>query len=342
MPSHDPSAPPLRIGVLLPTREMAVTGDYSIGPLLDFAREAEDLGFDSLWAGDSLTARPRLDPLVVLAAVSAVTRGIGLGTAALTAALRHPLIGANTAASLDHASGGRLTLGLGAGFPVPESAAEFAAVGVPFDSRVGRLDETVRLWRQAWRADGGPAAAEFTGRYWHIDGLDRLPGPATPGGPPLWLASSDTPRVLSRVARHYDGWLPFLPDPKAYRVARERITELAEQHGRAPYAVTPGLYATLNVQADRRRAEAALDTYVQGYYGRQLAVMNTVQAYGWGSPRECADWLAEYVAAGARHLVLRIGSLDPRPHLRQIAEEVLPVLRASRPAGPVHADQPHQ
>ncbi|MGW7524961.1 LLM class flavin-dependent oxidoreductase [Streptomyces sp. NPDC054783] len=342
MPPNDPPPTPLRIGVLLPTREMAVTGDYSVAPLLDFAREAEELGFDSLWAGDSLTARPRLDPLVVLAAVSAVTSRVGLGTAALTATLRHPLIGANMAAGLDHASGGRLTLGLGAGFPVPESAAEFAAVGVPFESRVGRLDETVRLWRQAWRTDGEPGAAEFTGRYWRTDGLDRLPKPAAPGGPPLWLASSDTPRVLSRVARRYDGWLPFLPDPKAYRTAWERITELAGQHGRAPHAITPALYATLNVQADRRRAEAALDTYVQGYYGRPLALMNTVQAYGWGTPEECAAWLAEYVAAGARHLVLRIGSLDSRPHLRQIAEEVLPVLRATRPAGPVHADQPLQ
>jgi alkanesulfonate monooxygenase SsuD/methylene tetrahydromethanopterin reductase-like flavin-dependent oxidoreductase (luciferase family) len=331
-PLDPPPPPPLRIGVLLPTREMAVTGDYSIAPLLDFAREAEDLGFDSVWAGDSLTARPRLDPLIVLAAVGAVTRTIGLGTAALTATLRHPLIGANMAASLDHATGGRLSLGLGAGFPVPESAAEFAAAGVPFESRVGRLDETVRLWRHAWRPDGAAGTGDFAGRYWQIDGVDRLPPPATPGGPPLWLASSDTPRVLARVARLYDGWLPFLPDPKAYRVAWERITELAEHEGRAPHAITPGLYATLNVDADRGRAEAALDGYVQGYYGRPLALMNTVQAYGWGDPGECAEWLAEYVAAGARHLVIRIGSLDSRPYLRQIAASVLPVLRAARPA----------
>ncbi|MEV6796040.1 LLM class flavin-dependent oxidoreductase [Streptomyces sp. NPDC051320] len=332
MPPVEPSPPPLRVGVLLPTREMAVTGDYTIAPLLEFAREAEDLGFDSVWAGDSLTARPRLDPLVVLAAVGAVTQTIGLGTAALTATLRHPLIGAAMAASLDHTTGGRLSLGLGAGFPVPESAAEFAAVGVPFESRVGRLDETVRLWRQAWRSDAADGPADFTGRYWQIDGVDRLPPPATPGGPPLWLASSDTPRVLARVARLYDGWLPFLPDAKAYRVAWDRITELAAQEGRAPHAVTPGLYATLAVDADRGRAETALDRYVQGYYGRSLALMNTVQAYGWGDPGECAEWLAGYVEAGARHLVIRIGSLDPRPRLRQIADEVLPVLRATRPA----------
>ena len=63
----------VRIGVQLPTREMAITGDSSVPPLLEFAREAERLGFDSVWTGDSLTARPRLDPIVVLSAVSAVT-----------------------------------------------------------------------------------------------------------------------------------------------------------------------------------------------------------------------------------------------------------------------------
>ncbi|MFE2626016.1 LLM class flavin-dependent oxidoreductase, partial [Streptomyces caelestis] len=140
------------IGVLLPTREHAIQRDFSAAPLLDYARRAEDLGFDSVWAGDSLTARPRLDPLVLLSAAGAVTSRVTLGTAALTAALRHPLMGANTIAALDQVCRSRLILGLGAGFPVPESEAEFAAVDVPFQGRVGRLDETAELWRTAWRS----------------------------------------------------------------------------------------------------------------------------------------------------------------------------------------------
>ncbi|MFD5640484.1 LLM class flavin-dependent oxidoreductase [Streptomyces anulatus] len=315
------------IGVLLPTREHAIQRDFSAAPLLDYARRAEDLGFDSVWAGDSLTARPRLDPLVLLSAAGAVTSRVTLGTAALTAALRHPLLGANTIAALDQVCRSRLILGLGAGFPVPESEAEFAAVDVPFQGRVGRLDETAELWRTAWRSTQDGAPADFAGRRWQAGGLDGLPAPHRPGGPPLWLASSDTPRVLERVARHYDGWLPFLPSAAAYGRARQRIAELTVAAGRPVDAVTPALYATITVDADRERARRELDHYLQQYYGRTLDQMSELQAYAWGSAEECAEWLAGYVRAGARHVILRVGSLRPESRLKEIADTVLPALR---------------
>jgi alkanesulfonate monooxygenase SsuD/methylene tetrahydromethanopterin reductase-like flavin-dependent oxidoreductase (luciferase family) len=316
-----------RIGVLLPTREQAIVGAPDASALVDFAVAAESLGFDSAWAGDSLTARPRLDPLIVLAAAAASTRRIGLGTAALTAALRPPLIGANMAASLDHAANGRLTLGLGSGFPIPETEREFAAVGAVYAGRAGRLDDIVELWRRAWRSGEPGAPTDYQGRYLAAEGLDRLPAPARPGGPPLWLAGSDTPAVLARVARHYDGWLPFLPSAGAYRAAWQRIRDLCEETGRPAAAVTPAFYATVNVNPDAVAAAQELEHYVQGYYRNSLDAMAKIQAYGWGSAQQCADWLGGYVEAGARHIVIRIGSLTPHKHLEQIAQTVLPVLR---------------
>jgi alkanesulfonate monooxygenase SsuD/methylene tetrahydromethanopterin reductase-like flavin-dependent oxidoreductase (luciferase family) len=318
----------LRIGVLLPTREQAINGAYAAAPLLEFAAQAEALGFDSLWAGDSLTARPRLDPLIVLAAAAAATSRITIGTAALTPALRHPLIGANMISSLDHVAAGRLVLGLGSGFPMPETEEEFTAVGASFAGRAGRLDEIAALWRTAWQSAQPGRAVDFEGKFWQAERLDRLPEPATPGGPPLWLAGSDTPRVLSRVAEKYDGWLPFLPDVEAYGRARHRIAELAAEAGRGAGAVTPALYATVTVNPDREAARAELEHYVTHYYGRSLEQMSAIQAYGWGSAESCADWLGGYVRAGARHLVIRIGSLDPAPQLKEIAEALLPALRA--------------
>ncbi|SDD18173.1 LLM class flavin-dependent oxidoreductase [Actinokineospora iranica] len=319
----------VRIGALLPTREMAILNDFSIAPLLDFARRAEKLGYDSLWTGDSLVARTRLDPFVVLSAAAAVTERITLGTGALTASLRHPLLGANMVTSLDHASGGdRLVLGLGAGFPMPESEDEFTSVGVPFAGRVGRLDETVRYWKTAWSARTEGAPTVHKGTIWQTEGLDRLAAPATAGGPPLWLAGSDTPRVLARAARLYDGWLPFLPTDTAYAAAWSAIQEQAAAHGRPEGAVTPGLYATVNINPDAAKAKAQLEEYLQGYYGRSLEIMSTFQAYGWGSADDCAEWLAGYIRAGARHIVVRIGSLDPGDQLDQLAEAVLPAVRA--------------
>lgn len=324
-----------QIGVLLPTRELAMTGRYDLAPVLDFARQAEVAGFDSVWTGDSPLARPRLDPLVVLSAVAAVTTEVTLGTAALTAALRPPVLGAAMVASLDHAAPGRLQLALGSGFPIPDTQREFATCGVPFSERVGRLDETVQLWRQAWQLaarqavqDGGEAgaAARFEGRYWSVEDLDRLAPPATPGGPRLWLAASDAPGAVERTARLYDGWLPFVPTPEAYAAAWGEIQRRAAAHGRPADAIVPGMYATVTVNPDRERAKAELEEYLQHYYGRPLAVMSTVQAYCYGTAEECAAWLSRYVQAGARHLVVRIGSLDPASQLKTVAEEVCPAV----------------
>jgi alkanesulfonate monooxygenase SsuD/methylene tetrahydromethanopterin reductase-like flavin-dependent oxidoreductase (luciferase family) len=338
----------VKVGILLPTREAAILGQYSVRPLLDLAQQVEDLGFDSVWAGDSLLARPRLDPLIVLSACAAVTHRVVLGTAALTAALRPPLIGANMLTSLDHAAPGRLRVGVGAGFPVPETEHEFSAVGVPFARRSARLDETVRLWKQVWTCGSGASpVTAFHGAIWDLEGLDRLPGPATPDGPGIWLAAGATPPVLDRAAALYDGWLPFLPDPEEYRRAWSRITHLAEDAGRAAGAIEPGLYATVHLDADRARAEARLEEYVQGYYGRSLEFMSAIQAYRHGSAEQCARWLARFVDAGARHLVLRVGALDPGRQIELIAAELLPALRAipaavsPRSVHLDHAGSPH-
>ncbi|MER7165666.1 LLM class flavin-dependent oxidoreductase [Micromonospora sp. NPDC000207] len=317
-----------RFGVLLPSREQVILGNLSMSALVDFARRVEELGFDSVWTGDSLVARPRLDPLITLTAAGTATTRVTLGTAALTPALRHPVVGASMVSSLDHACGGRLTLGLGSGFPMPETEDEFGLVDAVFAGRAGRLDEITDLWRTAWRSGSPGTPVDFTGRHWQAAGLDRLPSPYRSGGPPLWLAGSDTPAVLRRVARRYDGWLPFLPSADSYAAARETIARLCVEAGRPADAVVPGLYATLTLDDDPTAARAELEDYVQRYYGRPLEMMMQIQAYGWGSAQTCAQWLRGYLRAGARHVVIRIGSLDAVSQLERIGAELLPALRA--------------
>jgi alkanesulfonate monooxygenase SsuD/methylene tetrahydromethanopterin reductase-like flavin-dependent oxidoreductase (luciferase family) len=298
------------VGVLLPSRETVMIGRQDAAGLVDFARRAEDMGFDSVWTGDSPLARPRADPFSLLGAVAAATSRITIGTAALTATLRHPVLGAHAAATVDQISNGRLVLGLGAGFPTEESRTEFAALGVPFERRVGRLDETVRIWRRGWSEEGADSA---------------LP-PARAGGPPLWLASGDTPRMIDRTAEHYDGWLPFLPDPGAYARAWEQIRRRAGELGRH---VTPALYATVNLGATAEGSEEELDAYVRAYYRRPLAFMSTIQAYFGGTVDDCLRWLGRYIRAGARHLVLRLGTTEADGQLEVAAERLLPALRAA-------------
>jgi alkanesulfonate monooxygenase SsuD/methylene tetrahydromethanopterin reductase-like flavin-dependent oxidoreductase (luciferase family) len=247
-------------------------------------------------------ARTRGEPLSILSAVAAVTERVALGTAALIGPLRQPLLAAAQAATVDQLSAGRLILGLGSGAPLPESRREFDAVGMPFAGRGTRLDKTVALWRETWSGQG-----EFA---------DALP-PAQAGGPPVWLAGGDTTKVIERVSATYDGWLPYLPDANAYARAWDRIRAQAVRQ------VTPALYATVNLSGVG--ADAELDEYLRAYYGQPLDVMRHVQAIRGGSVQECLDWLARYVDAGAQHLILRIGSLRPRPE--SVAEQLLPALK---------------
>src|ERR671925_867095 len=118
---------PLQIGYLLPTRERVMEGRPETGPLLELAVRAEALGFDSVWVGDSLLARPRHDPLTLLAAVAARTRKVELGTAVLLPALRNPVLLAQQVATLDRIAEGRVILGVGIAADVPNIRQEFTA-----------------------------------------------------------------------------------------------------------------------------------------------------------------------------------------------------------------------
>src|SRR5690349_4037941 len=139
-----------KLGYLLPTRERVMEGHDETGPLLGLAEKAESLGFDSIWVGDSVTARPRHDPLTLLAAVAARTKRPELGTAVLLPALRNPVLLAHQVATLDRIAEGRLILGIGIAADMPAIRREFEAMGVPFDKRVGRMNEAMRLCKALW------------------------------------------------------------------------------------------------------------------------------------------------------------------------------------------------
>ncbi len=287
-----------RVGVILPTRERGLAGDWAVRPLVDFARRAERLGFDSVWTGDSLTARPRLEPLTLLAAVAASTDQVTVGTAAMLPLTRQPIVTAQAIATLDQAAEGRLVLGLGAGFPSPDTVAELRIAGMPVTGRVDRLAATVEQWRELWRGDS----------------LTGFPRPTSPDGPPLWFAGAG-PRGLALAAEQLDGWLPYLPEAGAYAAARATLPRRED--------FTAALYVTVLMDDDIERATKSLDAYVQAYYGAPLEVMTTLQAFVAGSAAECRARLQAYAAAGATHFVVRIGSLAAPDLLEETADFLL-------------------
>jgi probable F420-dependent oxidoreductase len=322
------------VGVLLPTREDVVAGRSGPRALLSLAELAEQLGFDSVWAGESPVARPRLNPLVLLAAVAGRTKRIGLGTAVLLPALRSPVLLAQTIASLDQVAAGRLTLGLGAGFPFPATEAEFSACGVPFNERIGRLVETVEVLRLLW---GEERPVSFAGRYWSFDDLVLQPRPHQIKGPRIWLAGGG-PKALARVGRLFDGWLPYSPTPELFGRGLAAVEAAAVEADRPSQAVLPAMYLTVALDDDPARAERGLEEYTQAYYGLPLEGMRQLQAFYGGDAAGLLARIADYVEAGARHFVLRFATLgDPRAMAVSVSEEVLPALRTRLPVEEVSA-----
>jgi alkanesulfonate monooxygenase SsuD/methylene tetrahydromethanopterin reductase-like flavin-dependent oxidoreductase (luciferase family) len=306
----------IRVGLLLPTREAHVHG-WDARRILDVARRAEALGFASLWAGDSLR-RPRYEPLTVLAAVAAVTEQAELGTAALMPAFRQPLGAAASLASIDALSGGRLIVAVGAGFP-GLSEDELALVGVPYRRRFRWLDDVVSLWRTVWSAEPAPA---FTGDVLQLRWLPDVPRPYRAGGPPVWLAGA-TPAALTRAGRRYDGWIPYPPDPMDYASGLAALRSAASSAGRDADDVTPAMYLTVIVDDDAERGHRAAEEWCLRWYELPFEMVSSVQAFVIGSAADVAAGIARYVQAGARHIVVRMASVDPEEDLALVAGVVL-------------------
>jgi len=295
------------IGLLLPAGRAQLESGWTARSIIDTAITAERLGFDSIWTGDSIV-RARIEPLTLLATLATATERVTLGTAALLPALRDPVLAANAIASLDLLSGGRLIVGVGAGFP-GLSEPEFALTGVSFRTRVSRLDDIVTLWKQLW---SGTDPTVFHGRCLHYDWLPPTPQPDRPGGPPVWLASA-TSGALVRAGRMYDGWLPYPPDPATF------IDGLAVIKGHANgRPVTPALFATVYVDDDPDRGRQALQHYCETTYRLPLETVSQIQVMITGPVEQIAAELGRY--AGVEHILLRIAELRPDPFTEQLSE----------------------
>jgi probable F420-dependent oxidoreductase len=210
-----PAGRPLTVGLLLPTNEGMVDGAMPRWPeLLAIARHAEAVGFDALWVADHLGVlddplRPGDGPMgtwecwSVLAALAAATTRIRLGSLVSCTAFRNPALLAKMAVTVDEVSGGRLTLGLGAGSQ-PE---EFAAFGYPTDDAIGRFEEAVTIIGGLLR-DG---QIDFVGRHSQARECELRPRGPRPAGPPILIAAR-SPRVDRLAARHADGWNAAWPN----------------------------------------------------------------------------------------------------------------------------------
>jgi len=298
-------------GLLLPSREVLLWRESDLGFVIEAARRAETSGYDSVWVGDSLLARPRGEPLTLLAAVAGATKRVAIGTAVLLPLLRHPVSMAHAVATLDRLSEGRVILGIGPGAELPGTHAELKALGVRSDRRVGDMLTAVERCRRLWRNEDAD--------------VELNPRPVRAAGPPIWLGASG-PRMLRLAGAMFDGWLPLSPTPADYESGLRAVREGAEKAGRDPDSVATGAYLTVAVSDTTDDAARQLDGYIRAYYGVPAEIMAKTMACHAGTLESAAEWFAAYRAAGARHLVLRLA----QPSLSDYDQIVDKLLGAAR------------
>jgi probable F420-dependent oxidoreductase len=311
----------VEFGVLLPTREAVMSGRPETAPLLAMAERAEAAGFDSVWIGDSLTARPRHEPLTLLAAVAGRTRRVRLGTGVLLPALRNPVVLAHVVATLDRVAEGRVILGVGIAADTPAIRKEFAAAGVPFERRVGRFLETLEICRALWRGDG----VSFSGKHFTLDNVTVEPKPQRPGGPPIWIGGSG-PTAL-REAPRFEAWFPTGPSVEFFAEHWPRLQAAARTAGRPPDAVTGAAYVTLALDPNPAAAAQRLHQFLETYYAAPARAILARQATYAGPLEGCVEWLQRWVAAGARHLMFRFAGGDQLAQVDEAASRLLPRLQ---------------
>jgi alkanesulfonate monooxygenase SsuD/methylene tetrahydromethanopterin reductase-like flavin-dependent oxidoreductase (luciferase family) len=314
------------IGLLLHTRQIIRQEDAakSFDQLWADAARAEDLGFDHIWLGDSVTVleKARGDCLTTMAALAARTERIKIGAVPMLPALRNPVLLAHALATLDVISKGRIILGVSVGPVRDYIQRQFAACGVPPQEKAGRLGECIEIMRRLW----SEAAINYDGRYYKLNNVGVLPHPVQQPQIPIWIAADRNENGFKRVGRLGDGWVTLASTLEKFTAARQKIDRYAEEHGRAGKCPASALYATFNIQSDGDRARDEGWKWMMNFFQQpkeRIGYHFTI----FGTPEECVSLLKGYAKAGLTTIIARIASDDARAQARILLNEIKPQLR---------------
>ena len=322
-----------RFALLLPNQSVSF-GATSPSELVEIAEIAEaNEGFDDVFVGDNLFARPRLESIALLSAVAARTRRLRLGVACMASfSLRHPILLAAQWSALDNLSEGRTVLAaciggreFGANFD-----REYKAFGIDPRERVARLEEGIRVLRALWTQE--PAA--FSGTFFNFEEITIHPRPVQRPCPPIWIANnplvSGNPGIIrkafERVAMLADGWMTVGMAPAEFASSWETIRSLARAAGRDPEGMESCIYYNLNVGDDEADAYRESQKFLSEYYRFEMPMEKIRLWVAAGPADRCAAKIRAYVEAGATTVSLRLPSYDQHSQVRRFVDEVLPLL----------------
>lgn len=292
-------------------------GGATPAEFLAACQTAEALDYDSVWVGDHVLW-PSFwpEPITMLAAASAVTARIHLGTGVLLAALRRPAPLAKQTATLQWMSGGRFRLGVGAGGEYPK---ELEASNVPLGERGKYLDDTLEALRALWSGD----EVSLHNRQIDVDGarLDLPPDPPIP----VWVGGR-SPAGQRRAAQYGDAWMPFVISPERFGEGWANVRARAESFDRDPVAIRPALQLWAQFDDDLAEALPVIASRIEATYRVEFDRFERYTVYG--NADMWATRLQEFIDAGVRHFNFVLAGGDRLMQLTRIATDVVPRLRS--------------
>lgn len=322
----------MELGLTLPNRGV-LFGATTVDEMLELAETGEQSGvFGSIWVGDSIMAKPRLESLTLLGAIAGRTRRAKLGAACLASfPSRHPVLLAYQWASLDVISNGRTVLVpcMGGGSR-GDFAREFQVMGLDPARRAAMLEEGIQVIRRLWAED----EVTFQGEFWRFEGARVEPKPVQ-RPLPIWIANNVQlvtasgalmERALRRVARLADGWMTTHVWPGEFAERWQRILRYTKDEGRDPGAMQSSVYFNVHLNADREKALDESKRFLDTYYMTNNTRETLERWVAMGSPEEIVRRLREYREAGVGTLTIRFPSWDQRSQLRRFVTEVAPAL----------------
>lgn len=333
----------MRVGLALPHYDFSLPdgGPISFARVAEQARRAEALGFDSVWVSDHFFASLEryggdgrrygtVEPLTTLAGLARLTERVRLGTLVLSAAFRHPALVAKSATAIDRLSGGRLELGLGAGWFADEYEAfgyRFGSVGERFDLLEEALGYLGALF--------GSEPASFEGRRFSLREAYNRPPPLQEPRPPMLVGGKGGPRLLRIAATLADGWnAAWRWTPESYESRADAARAACERAGRDPatFRLSLGLFTVVGEdEADVARRHDLMVERLPDGVGDAVSLDTLREECLVGTPDQVVERMAAFADVGVSELVVSpapIWFAMPDPTMLDVfAEAVLPRLR---------------
>ncbi len=324
---------PAKYGLTLSNRSVLL-GMSTVNEMLDLGAEADRAKvWDSVWVGDSVFAKPRLDAMVALGALAACTERVRLGVGCMASMpLRDALLMAYQWLSFDAVSAGRSIFvacqgqrEAGGG----KFAEEFAAFGIDPGTRSRRMEEGIEILRLVSQTEN----ASYEGTYNRFQDVTVLPRPVQQPLP-IWVTANPNPafpklaeRALRRVARLGDGWMTTANTADSFAANLAAIRRYGAEEGKPLVdGFEACLYYNIHVNDDRERGFDEVGAYLKDYYGVNYDRDFLERWVAVGSPERCIRLIRRFVEAGATTITLRLVGYDEAEQFRRVTRQVLPAL----------------